>query len=592
MSEGSDSADRSSSRDRDNNPLLTGEVQRLALETARAVADRLADMFQRFRRESDEHDEPRKGRQEPEPPSALGPNEERCSGGVRPRTENEDPAYRRLKAAAERGFDGCLRVLGSLDEMSAPLLARGLSRVSRSEGASHVLTLPEAGPGGRSSARLWLHNTTAARMQALRPWTPGLFSDTGRTLPASAIEFAPRSIQRLDAGQSAEILVAADIPPGSYLGVYHGQILVENLPDVAFPLSMKVVTRHTPGGKRGNGSEPAASLARYGHVVGEELRRLVSANGPVDYLTQPLADYPNRASKALRPSLCLATCEAFGGRLSDALPSATAIELLHNAFLVHDDIEDESLLRRGDMTLHRRYGTPLALNAGDGLALLSVAALRENFQCLGPRLAEKVMLEFDFMSRQTVAGQALDLGWRRDNLVNLEPDDYLDLIMKKTCWYTTVLPLRVGALTGSLGSADLDAMITFGLHLGAAFQIRDDILNLVGNPADYGKERLGDLVEGKRTLMLIHLLAEADEPDRRWVRSYLARSAAARRPEEAVRLYELMVSYGSILYASEFAAGVARRAQGAMDYAFAGLPDTPAKRFVRHLVPFMVERTV
>src|SRR5947209_1355276 len=214
-------------------------------------------------------------------------------------------------------------------------------------------------------------------------------------------------------------------------------------------------------------------------------------------------------------------------------------------------------------------------------------ALRENFDRLGPRLAEKVMLEFDFMSRQTVAGQALELGWRRDNLVDLEPDDYLDLIMKKTCWYTTVLPLRVGALTGSWGSADLDAMVTFGLHLGAAFQIRDDILNLVGNPADYGKERLGDLVEGKRTLMLIHLLTAADESDRRWVRSYLARSAAARQPEEAVRLFELMVSYGSIAFASEFASGVARRAQGAMDYAFAVLPDTPAQHFVQHVVPFM-----
>jgi geranylgeranyl diphosphate synthase type II len=76
------------------------------------------------------------------------------------------------------------------------------------------------------------------------------------------------------------------------------------------------------------------------------------------------------------------------------------------------------------------------------------------------------------------------------------------------------------------------------------------------------------------------------------LRSYLSRSAAARRPQEAVRVFELMGHYGSIAYASEFASGVARRAEVAMDYAFAGLPDTPAKRFVRHLVPFMVERTV
>jgi geranylgeranyl diphosphate synthase type II len=481
-------------------------------------------------------------------------------------------------------------VLDSLDDLTAPLLARGLSGLSRTEGGADSLILPEAGPGGRSSARLWIHNTTATSVQALRPWTPGLYTDTGRMLPASAIDFSPLSIQRLGADGTEELLVVADIPAGAHHGVYHGQILVENLPDVAFPLVLEVVSRPVP--PRVNGSEPGATLARYGQVVGEELRRFVGVDGPVDYLTVPVADYPSRGSKALRPSLCLATCEAFGGRLGDALPSATAIELLHNAFLVHDDIEDESLLRRGEATLHRRYGTPLALNAGDALALLSMAALRENFQRLGPRMAEKVMLEFDFMSRQTVAGQALELGWRRDNLVNLEPADYLDLIMKKTCWYTTVLPLRVGALTGSSGSADLDAMITFGLHLGAAFQIRDDILNLVGDPADYGKERLGDIVEGKRTLMLIHLLAVADEPDRRWLRSYLSRSAAARRPEETARVLELMLQYGSVAFASEFASGVARRAEVAMDYAFAGLPDTPAKRFVRDLVPFMVERTV
>src|SRR5260370_36859810 len=103
--------------------------------------------------------------------------------------------------------------------------------------------------------------------------------------------------------------------------------------------------------------------------------------------------------------------------------------------------------------------------------------------------------------------------------------------MKKTCWYTTVLPLRVGALTGSWGSADLDAMITFGLHLGAAFQIGGDILNLVGDPADFGKERLGDLVEGKPALVPIALLAVADQPGRPWLPSLLASTSPTCLPE-------------------------------------------------------------
>jgi len=333
-------------------------------------------------------------------------------------------------------------------------------------------------------------------------------------------------------------------------------------------------------------TEPGAGLARYGAIVADELRRRFASVQHEPYLAVPMSDYPTRGGKALRPSLCLATCETFGGPLDDALPSAVAIELLHNAFLIHDDIEDASLLRRGEPTLHRRYGTPLALNAGDGLALQAMATLRENIDLLGPRLADRIMVEFDFMSGQTVAGQALELGWCKDNRTDLEPDDYLDLIMKKTCWYTTVLPLRVGALIGSRGTAELDPMIEFGFHLGAAFQIRDDILNLVGDPGLYGKEALGDLLEGKRTLMLIHLLASAGPADRRWLVAYLGRAPVHRPPHDVARVFELMMTYGSIA----FAAGVARSALTSMDAAFAGLDDSPARRFIACLVPFMIER--
>ena len=339
-----------------------------------------------------------------------------------------------------------------------------------------------------------------------------------------------------------------------------------------------------------DGPEPLAGLTRYGAVVTDALFVRLASVGQADYLAAPMREYPSRAGKGLRPSLCLATCEAFGGNIDDALPSAVAIELLHNAFLVHDDIEDASLLRRGEPTLHRRFGTALALNAGDALALQAVGTLRENIGALGPRLADRVMLEFDFMSHQTVAGQALEIGWCRENRLDLEPDDYLDLIMKKTCWYTTVLPLRVGALIGSWGTADLEPMIDFGFHLGAAFQIRDDILNLVGDADVYGKEALGDLLEGKRTLMLIHLLAVADPSDGRWLEAYLARAVDQRRPEEAAHLHALMTTYGSIAFTNEFASGVARSALASMEVAFAGLVDTPARRFIAELVPYMIER--
>ena len=183
--------------------------------------------------------------------------------------------------------------------------------------------------------------------------------------------------------------------------------------------------------------------------------RYLPADGMSEYLTAPAAEYLGRGGKGLRPALCLATCEAFGGDAAQALPSAAALELLHTAFLVHDDVEDDSELRRGEPTLHQQYGRALALNAGDGLALLALGALRDNEGSLGRRLAARIWREFDFMARLTVDGQARELGWLRDGRTDLTPDDYLDLIMRKTCWYTTLLPLRVGALIGARGGVDL-----------------------------------------------------------------------------------------------------------------------------------------
>ncbi len=330
-------------------------------------------------------------------------------------------------------------------------------------------------------------------------------------------------------------------------------------------------------------------LAAYDRVArAAAVGYLESVSSP--YLTEPARDYLDRAGKGLRPALCLATCEAFGGREDDALPSAAAIELLHTAFLVHDDVEDDSELRRGRPTLHRVVGTGLAVNAGDGLAVVALGALRENDGLLGRRLSGRVWAEFDFMARQTVQGQARELGWQRDGLVDLTPDDYLELVMQKTSWYTTILPLRVGALVGSGGAVDLERLTRLGFTMGAAFQIRDDVLNLVGATDVYGKESLGDLREGKRTLVLIHLLAAADGGDRRTVERYLRLPRADRTDEATAEVLDLMNRYGSIAFADHFGRGITGSATEAFEDPFDGVPDSPARRFVAQMVDYMVDR--
>jgi geranylgeranyl diphosphate synthase, type II len=285
-----------------------------------------------------------------------------------------------------------------------------------------------------------------------------------------------------------------------------------------------------------------------------------------------------------------AASRAYGGSENDALPAAAAIELAHSALLIHDDIQDGSAWRRGHPTLHRREGLPLALNAGDALAVLSFEVLRSSSGWLGQRLSLRILDEFSSAIWRTLEGQALELGWRRDGVTDLSPRDYLDLILHKTCWYTTIAPLRIGALIGSWGSVDLEALSRFGFLLGAAFQITDDLLNLTGGQTAYGKEIRGDLREGKRTLMVIHLLAVAEPPHREALVALLE-PQTERTEAQLDWLADLLVQYGSIAFARDFARGVADAAAAAFPKAFETASRPQEAEAIRHLIDYVVERT-
>lgn len=311
---------------------------------------------------------------------------------------------------------------------------------------------------------------------------------------------------------------------------------------------------------------------------------------PSVWLYAPIREYPARPGKALRPALCLSAGRVFGAAAGDLWGFAVAIELLHNAFLIHDDIVDGSEMRRGRPTLAATHGTAVALNAGDGLALVAGQVLRRATRRLDRDLADLVWAEFDTMALRTLEGQAIEAGWQRDEVEQLGPDDYLNLIMHKTCWYTTIHPLRVGAMVASGGTADLRPLVRFGFHFGAAFQIRDDLLNLVGDERTYGKEILGDLYEGKRTLPLVHLMANAQGADRALVRDYLQRTRRERSVDLVQRVRVLMDDYGSILFASEYAEGILLVAEEYFEEAFADAEPGPDLDFLRALVPYVWAR--
>ena len=221
---------------------------------------------------------------------------------------------------------------------------------------------------------------------------------------------------------------------------------------------------------------------------------------------------------------------------------------------------------------------------------MSGQVLRRATRQLDPDLADMVWHEFDTMALRTLEGQATELGWQLDNVEDLRPEDYLELIMLKTCWYTTIHPLRVGALVGSGGKADLAPLVRFGFHFGAAFQIRDDLLNLVGDERTYGKEILGDLYEGKRTLTLMHLLSAAAGEDRALLSDYLRRNRAERSEHMVRTVRRLMDDYGSIDYTREYAEGILLVAEEYFEQAFADAHPGPDLDFLRSLVPYVWAR--
>ena len=275
----------------------------------------------------------------------------------------------------------------------------------------------------------------------------------------------------------------------------------------------------------------------------EEARRIIQRWTSGDERTYGLmVEYLERRAKGLRPGLCIAVCRALGGSMDEVLPSAAVVELFHNAFLIHDDIEDGAFERRGGPALHHACGLPTALNVGDGLLALSLRPLLENTERLGLARTLQILDIVVEMVTATFEGQAMELRWIAEGAWQLDDSDYEEMALKKTCWYSFVAPARVGAVVARADPALIATLVGFMERLGLAFQIQDDLLNLEKERSQYGKEHEGDLWEGKRTLMLLHGLRSASDDERRQALEILARPRPlpdARQPRLRALLAQL-----------------------------------------------------
>lgn len=228
---------------------------------------------------------------------------------------------------------------------------------------------------------------------------------------------------------------------------------------------------------------------------------------------EPMRHVVASGGKRIRPTLCLLAAEAAGGRARDALPTAVGIEFLHTFTLVHDDIMDKALVRRQRPTVGALWGDEVAITVGDALFALAFEAFTSNAQVPGmpPARVLDVLRRASRVSLDLAQGQTLDLLYAKRADVTV--DEYLAMIRLKT-GVLLEFSLASGALLGGAGEADAEALSRFGAPLGVAFQVRDDLLDLVGDPAQLGKPVGGDVRTGKRTFMVAHAFQHSPHADR------------------------------------------------------------------------------
>ena len=300
------------------------------------------------------------------------------------------------------------------------------------------------------------------------------------------------------------------------------------------------------------------------------------------YLYEPLSGYSANGGKRHRPLICELACGVVGGDPSMATNAAAAIEHFHTAALIHDDIADESTLRRGSPCLHLTQGEGLAINAGDlALSLVTGSVLQDDR--LNDHVKIRVLNELVLMTTRTIEGQALDIGWARDGRFDLTIEDYLTMATRKTAFYSGGTPLAVGAIIGGGSELEIETLRSFGMACGLAFQIQDDLLNLIGSKEELGKDFRSDITEGKRTLLAVHALQYSEQSSE--LMAILASHATTTTMLSCA--VEIMQNAGSLDFARDYATGLVNLAKAELSNT---IKDNEYKKLLLSMADFFVMR--
>jgi geranylgeranyl diphosphate synthase type II len=256
-----------------------------------------------------------------------------------------------------------------------------------------------------------------------------------------------------------------------------------------------------------SGKIPMQDIAAYRDIFLRALDRAIGNREP-ESLYEPARYILSLGGKRMRPALTMLSAEIFGTSHRDALPAALAVEVFHNFSLVHDDIMDDAPLRRGKQTVHAKWDLNAGILSGDAMLILAYRHL----ESYPPETFFKLASLFSKTALEVCEGQQWDMDFEKRSDVML--DEYLKMIEYKTAVLVGAA-LQMGAIVAGASEENGAAIFDFGRELGIAFQIQDDYLDVFGDPEKTGKQPGGDIIENKKTFLLLKAYELADGPQRR-----------------------------------------------------------------------------
>ncbi len=346
-----------------------------------------------------------------------------------------------------------------------------------------------------------------------------------------------------------------------------------------------------------------AMLSEYASMVDGAVERLAPREISLDYLeryygraryayepraltegiSKPFWELMGRGGKRWRPALTILTYEALGGRREEILEFATLPEIIHNATLIVDDVEDDSLMRRGGPCIHRIYGVDIAINAGNALYYIPVHILLRKLD--GERASRLAVLYVEQMVKLSF-GQTMDIAWHRGLFDEITEEQYLQMCAFKTGSMSR-LAVELACIVAGVGDDVREKLGDFGESIGVAFQIQDDLLNLIGDESKYGKELGGDITEGKKTILTVYALRHLPRTDAERLREIL--SMHTRDRALIAEAIELVKRSGAESYARQVSARIVAESWEGIEKL---LRPSEAREKLAMLSNFLIERSL